>query len=156
VKQIVAVLKRAEREVPVAELIRQLGSPSKPYIAGRSSTRGWRRTSSASWSNCKMRTRGWSGWWPSWRWTGRCWRMCCQKSCDALAVPPGGLLFEPDLPGERPACVPGGAAGGIDVPLSEPAGTKNRIAVEDSRESRRHECAMATARSGCCWTGKVG
>jgi hypothetical protein len=38
------------------------------------------------------------------------------------------------LPGERAACVPCGADGSIDVPVSEQAGTENRVAVEDSRD----------------------
>jgi hypothetical protein len=37
-EQIVAMLKQAEVGVPVAELIRQVGSASKRCIAGRSST----------------------------------------------------------------------------------------------------------------------
>lgn len=39
VEQIVTVLKQAELGVPVAELIRQLGSPSKPCTAGKKQVR---------------------------------------------------------------------------------------------------------------------
>ena len=56
-EQIVAVLKQAEVGV-LEELIRQVGSPSRLCIAGRSITGGWRQTGSGSSSSCRKRTRG--------------------------------------------------------------------------------------------------
>jgi putative transposase len=43
VEQIVAVLKQAELGVPVAEVIRKVGSVSRPFTDGRSSMLAWRR-----------------------------------------------------------------------------------------------------------------
>lgn len=56
VEQIVAILKQAEVGVPVAELIRQAGSPSKHFIDGRNTTLGWRWTRSVSCGRCRKRT----------------------------------------------------------------------------------------------------
>jgi putative transposase len=108
VEQVVAVLKQAEVGVAVAELIRQVGSPSRLCIAGRSSTRDWKPIRSASSNSSRKRM-------------ARLKRLVAEltldkvklqdvlaKNCDALAPPPGGELLARHLPGERAACVPCG------------------------------------------------
>ena len=45
-EQIAFALRQAETGTPVAEVIRNRGSRSRPFIAGRSSTPGW------AWPSC--------------------------------------------------------------------------------------------------------
>lgn len=65
VEQIVAVLKQAELGMPVADVIRQVGMPSKRSIAGRSSMPAYNRIKSVNSSNCRRRMLGSRSWWRS-------------------------------------------------------------------------------------------
>ncbi len=58
VEQIVGVLKQAEVGVPVAELIRQVGITEQTLYRWKNSTRGWRRTKSASSNSSRKRMAG--------------------------------------------------------------------------------------------------
>ena len=53
IEQIVAVLKQAELGMPVADLIRQVGSRNRRSTAGRSSTQGCSRIRCESSSSCR-------------------------------------------------------------------------------------------------------
>jgi hypothetical protein len=74
--------------------------------------------------------------------------MCCQKSCEALAAPPGGELFAWHLPDEREAGLSRGAGSSFDLPLRQPAGATNGTAAAHSGDRASLECAMATERPG--------
>jgi hypothetical protein len=58
VEQIVAELKQAEPGVPVAEVIRRLGSAGRRSTVGRRITPALRWTRLARWRNCRRSTSG--------------------------------------------------------------------------------------------------
>lgn len=53
--------------------------------------------------------------------------MCYQKSCEALAAPPGGEVLARGVPGEREACLQGGAHGDFHLSVPEPGRSADRI-----------------------------
>src|SRR5215470_10639287 len=81
--------------------------------------------------------------------------MCWQKNCDALAAPPGGELLARHLSGERAACVPGGADGGLDLPLREQAGAEDGTTVADSRDRANSGSLRLPKNPGAAESGRL-
>jgi putative transposase len=118
VEQIVAVLKQAEVGVPVTELIRQVGISEQTLYRWKKQYKGLETDQVRQFKQLQEEN-------------GRLKRVVAEltldkvmlqdvlakKNCDALAAPPGGELLARHLPGERAACVPGGADGSLYVPL---------------------------------------
>jgi putative transposase len=116
VEQIVAVLKQAEIGVPVAELIRQVGITEQTLYRWKKQYKGLETDQVRQFRQLQEEN-------------ARLKRLVAELSldktmlqdvlanCDALAAPPGGELHARHLPGERAACVPGGADSGFNVPV---------------------------------------
>jgi putative transposase len=117
VEQIVALLKQAEVGVLVAELIRQVGSRSRHCIAGRSSTRELKTDPVRQFKQFQKEDGGLKRLVVELMLDKVMLQDVPATNCDALAARPGGGLFARDLSGELAACMPCGAASGLDFPL---------------------------------------
>jgi putative transposase len=129
VEQIVAIVKRAEMGLPVAELIRRVGISEQTFYRWKKHYTGLevdqvRQLKQLQDENGRLKKLV-----AELSLDERCCRTCYEETGKALTAPPGGWIPMRRVPGERAACVRCGAAAAGDTPVPEHPGSADRAAA---------------------------